>query len=68
MSARVLNSVLLSLVFAGVEIFTFGIHSGNVDELTTIASEPKPEHTYILKTFAEFEAVARRALYSGEFS
>jgi len=48
-----------------VEIFTFGVHSGNVEELTTIASEPKDEHVYILDSFAEFEAVARRALYAG---
>lgn len=52
----------------GVEIFTFGIHSGNPEEIRTIASEPKSEHVFILKTFAEFEAVARRALYAGQKS
>ncbi|XP_076814212.1 sushi, von Willebrand factor type A, EGF and pentraxin domain-containing protein 1-like isoform X2 [Clavelina lepadiformis] len=48
----------------GIEIFTFGVHSGNVDELTSMASEPKLDHVYILKSFAEFESVARRALHA----
>ena len=50
----------------GVEIFTFGVHSGNVEELTAMASDPKEDHVYILKSFAEFESVARRALHAGK--
>ena len=49
----------------GVEIFTFGVESGNVDELTFMASEPKQDHVFILNSFAEFESVARRALHAG---
>lgn len=49
----------------GVEIFTFGIRQGNFRELNDMASEPRAEHTYILDTFAEFEALARRALHEG---
>ena len=30
-----------------------------------MASEPKDEHTFILNTFEEFEALARRALHEG---
>lgn len=50
---------------AGVEIFTFGIRNGNVKELRSMASEPKDEHCFILESFAEFEALARRALHEG---
>ncbi|KAK4305073.1 hypothetical protein Pmani_023017 [Petrolisthes manimaculis] len=47
----------------GVRIFTFGIRNGNVKELYDMASEPKEEHSYILDSFEEFEALARRALH-----
>ncbi|XP_076046526.1 sushi, von Willebrand factor type A, EGF and pentraxin domain-containing protein 1-like [Oratosquilla oratoria] len=46
-----------------VIIFTFGIRNGNVKELHDMASEPKEEHSYILDSFEEFEALARRALH-----
>ncbi|XP_063877551.1 sushi, von Willebrand factor type A, EGF and pentraxin domain-containing protein 1-like isoform X4 [Scylla paramamosain] len=47
----------------GVRIFTFGIRNGNVKELYDMASVPKEEHSYILDSFEEFEALARRALH-----
>ncbi|XP_068228821.1 sushi, von Willebrand factor type A, EGF and pentraxin domain-containing protein 1-like isoform X2 [Palaemon carinicauda] len=47
----------------GVKIFTFGIRNGNVKELYDMASEPKEQHSYILESFEEFEALARRALH-----
>ena len=50
----------------GVEIFTFGIVRGNFKELCHMASEPKIKHTYILDSFEEFEALARRALHEGQ--
>ncbi|GFR11206.1 sushi, von Willebrand factor type A, EGF and pentraxin domain-containing protein 1 [Trichonephila clavata] len=46
-----------------VEIFTFGIQNGNVRELYDMASDPPEEHSYILDSFEEFEALARRALH-----
>ncbi len=49
-----------------VEIFTFGIRNGNVKELKDMASEPKEEHSFILDSFLEFEALARRALHEGQ--
>lgn len=49
-----------------VEIFTFGIRNGNVKELKDMASTPKEEHSYILDSFQEFEALARRALHEGK--
>nr|XP_050859532.1 sushi, von Willebrand factor type A, EGF and pentraxin domain-containing protein 1-like isoform X2 [Vespula vulgaris] len=48
---------------AGVMIFTFGIRTGNVKELHDIASNPGYTHSYFLDSFAEFEALARRALH-----
>ncbi|XP_069622657.1 sushi, von Willebrand factor type A, EGF and pentraxin domain-containing protein 1 [Ranitomeya imitator] len=47
----------------GVEIFTVGIWQGNIRELHDMASQPKEEHCYLLHSFAEFEALARRALH-----
>ncbi|TRY75103.1 hypothetical protein TCAL_09357 [Tigriopus californicus] len=47
----------------GVTLFTFGIRNGNVKELLAMASEPKAEHSFILDSFQEFEALARRALH-----
>lgn len=48
----------------GVKVFTFGIVNGNVRELWEMASEPRNETCYILDSFEEFEALARRALHS----
>lgn len=50
----------------GVEIFTLGIWQGNIKELHDMASEPKEQHCYLVPNFAEFEALARRALHEGE--
>lgn len=47
----------------GVQVFTFGIRNGNVKELYDMASEPAQEHSYIVDSFEEFEALARRALH-----
>lgn len=51
---------------SGVTIFTFGIGTGNVEELFDIASEPGYIHSYLLGSFSEFEALARRALHRGK--
>nr|XP_028567204.1 sushi, von Willebrand factor type A, EGF and pentraxin domain-containing protein 1 [Podarcis muralis] len=55
--------IAASLREFGVEIFTFGIWQGNIRELNDMASHPKEEHCYLLHSFAEFEALARRALH-----
>ncbi|XP_053715495.1 sushi, von Willebrand factor type A, EGF and pentraxin domain-containing protein 1 isoform X1 [Synchiropus splendidus] len=47
----------------GVEIFTLGIWQGNIKELHDMASRPKDQHCYLVHNFAEFEALARRALH-----
>ncbi|XP_011690241.1 PREDICTED: sushi, von Willebrand factor type A, EGF and pentraxin domain-containing protein 1-like [Wasmannia auropunctata] len=47
----------------GATVFTFGIRTGNVEELHDIASQPGYTHSYLLDSFAEFEALARRALH-----
>ena len=47
----------------GVEFYTFGIRNGNVKELYDMASEPREEHSFIVDSFEEFEALARRALH-----
>ena len=31
-----------------------------------MATDPKKEHTFVLDSFAEFEALARRALHEGK--
>lgn len=49
----------------GVKIFTFGIRDGFIWELQDMASEPKNETCYILDSFEEFEALAKRALHAG---
>lgn len=49
----------------GVEIFTLGIWQGNIRELHDMASQPKEQHCYLVHNFAEFEALARRALHEG---
>ncbi|XP_077500331.1 sushi, von Willebrand factor type A, EGF and pentraxin domain-containing protein 1-like isoform X2 [Amblyomma americanum] len=46
-----------------VTIYTFGIRNGNVRELQDVASAPYHEHCYILDSFEQFEALARRALH-----
>nr|XP_033465702.1 sushi, von Willebrand factor type A, EGF and pentraxin domain-containing protein 1 isoform X2 [Epinephelus lanceolatus] len=46
-----------------VEIFTLGIWQGNIRELHDMASHPKDQHCYLVHNFAEFEALARRALH-----
>ena len=48
-----------------VDIFTFGIRDGNFVELCDMASDDKHEHVYLLNSFQEFEALARRALHEG---
>lgn len=54
------------LKIEGATIFTFGIRTGNVDELRDIASFPGDTHSYFLDSFVEFEALVRRALHRGE--
>ena len=56
----------LELRRSGVEVFTFGIRDGNVQELLSMSSEPQNEHCYIVDNFTEFEALARRALHEGK--
>lgn len=51
----------------GAIVFTFGIRTGNVEELHDIASLPGYTHSYFLDSFADFEALARRALHRGAF-
>ncbi|KAK2521486.1 Svep1 [Columba livia] len=58
--------VAASLREFGVEIFTFGIWQGNIRELNDMASHPKEDHCYLLHSFTEFEALARRALHEVE--
>uniref|UniRef100_A0A8C3QYS8 Sushi, von Willebrand factor type A, EGF and pentraxin domain-containing protein 1 n=1 Tax=Cyanoderma ruficeps TaxID=181631 RepID=A0A8C3QYS8_9PASS len=55
--------IAASLRELGVEIFTFGIWQGNIRELNDMASHPKEDHCYLLHSFTEFEALARRALH-----
>lgn len=50
----------------GAIILTFGIRTGNVQELHDVASEPGYTHSYLLDSFVEFEAMARRALHRGK--
>lgn len=57
--------IAASLREFGVEIFTFGIWQGNTRELNDMASHPKEDHCYLLHSFTEFEALARRALHEG---
>ncbi|KAG8226943.1 hypothetical protein J437_LFUL004661, partial [Ladona fulva] len=45
----------------GVEIFTFGIRNGNTQELLAMATDK--DHTFILGSFKEFEALGRRAFH-----
>ena len=37
-------------------------------ELKSMASEPKDQHCFILESFKEFEALARRALHQGKYA
>lgn len=50
---------------AGAIVFTFGIRTGNVKELHDIASSPGYLYSYLLDSFAEFEALVRHALHRG---
>lgn len=50
-----------------VTIITFGIQSGNFDELYQLSSEPKNEHSFLLSSFTQFESLARKALHTGKF-
>ena len=59
------RSVARRLRQDAVDIFTFGIRDGNFVELCDMASDDKHEHVYILNSFQEFEALARRALHEG---
>lgn len=52
---------------AGATVFTFGIRTGNVDELHDIASSPGDTYSYFLDSFVEFEALVRRALHRGKY-
>lgn len=47
-------------------IFSFGIRTGNVEELEQLASFPSDEHTFFLQSFLDFQILARRAMYRGE--
>ncbi|XP_046385384.1 sushi, von Willebrand factor type A, EGF and pentraxin domain-containing protein 1-like isoform X2 [Ischnura elegans] len=46
---------------SNVEIFTFGIKNGNTEELLAMATDR--EHTFIVGSFREFEALGRRAFH-----
>ncbi|XP_039287385.1 sushi, von Willebrand factor type A, EGF and pentraxin domain-containing protein 1-like [Nilaparvata lugens] len=48
---------------ADVEILTFGISTGNTAELVDMASTPAHLHSFLLDSFTQFEALARRALH-----
>ncbi|XP_059487265.1 sushi, von Willebrand factor type A, EGF and pentraxin domain-containing protein 1-like isoform X2 [Neocloeon triangulifer] len=43
------------------EIFTFGVRNGNTQELLEMASSPN--HTFVLSSFEQFAALARRAFH-----
>jgi hypothetical protein len=47
-------------------VFTFGVHSGNIRELNEMASKPSQEHSFLLPSFEQFAALARRALHQGD--
>ncbi|KAJ8676666.1 hypothetical protein QAD02_012453 [Eretmocerus hayati] len=47
----------------GATIFTFGIQTGNIDELRDIASEPSYAYNYLLNSFSELEILARKAVH-----
>jgi CUB/sushi domain-containing protein len=51
----------------GAEVFTFGVRSGNTQELLEMASAPAQEHSFLLVSFEQFAALARRALHQGEY-
>lgn len=59
------RNVAKALKSDGVTIFTFGIHNGNTAELFDMASTPGEEYSFILDSFDEFVALARRALHRG---
>jgi len=45
------------------EVFTFGVRNGNTPELLAMATSK--DHTYVLNSFEQFAALARRALHQG---
>ncbi|KAF4527663.1 hypothetical protein B566_EDAN010888, partial [Ephemera danica] len=47
----------------GATVFTFGVRSGNTRELADMASKPAHEHAFLLPSFEQFAALARRALH-----
>ncbi len=49
-----------------ITIFSFGISSGNFNELKNISSRPLDSYFYMLDSFASFERVARKALHAGK--
>lgn len=61
------RNVAKALKSDGVTIFTFGVQNGNIEELFEMASTPEEEHCFILDSFDEFVALARRALHRGNF-
>lgn len=48
-----------------ITIITFGIQSGNYEELYNISSYPNHENSFLLDGFSQFESLARKALHSG---
>ena len=49
----------------GTYIFTFGIQSGNIQELQSISSSPASQFAFLVESFDQFEAMVRRALHQG---
>lgn len=49
-----------------ITIFSFGISSGNYNELLNISSRPLDSYFYMLGSFSSFERMARKALHAGE--
>jgi von Willebrand factor type A domain len=47
----------------GAEVFTFGVRNGNTQELLAMATSA--DHCYVLNSFQQFAALARRALHQG---
>jgi sushi, von Willebrand factor type A, EGF and pentraxin domain-containing protein 1 len=47
----------------GAEVFTFGVRNGNTQELLAMATSV--DHCYVLNSFQQFAALARRALHQG---
>ncbi|XP_044001596.1 sushi, von Willebrand factor type A, EGF and pentraxin domain-containing protein 1-like [Aphidius gifuensis] len=54
-------SILLKNI--GTTILTFGIRTGNVEELDYISTQPGHTHSYFLDSFKEFQVLAHHALH-----